>query len=253
MHGHGPERTASAIVRPGERRSDVHRVRNAGPLRILSPRAAGSAAWLVTSSYGGGLVDGDHVAFDVTVDAGATCVVTTQASTKIYKGTSSQETRVRVHGDGALLCVPDPVVPFRDAAFRQVTAIEMDAASSLVLCDVLTAGRVAFGERWNATSLDSTLSITVDGKRLLHDRMLLVGDVAAKMRKYDALATLVVLGPRVRDTVTIGDGVVAMSPLGDGVIVRLAGERIDEVIAVVRALLAPACQRLGESPWARKY
>ena len=219
----------------------------------MSPRSAGNAAWLVTSSYGGGLVDGDHVAFDVTVDAGATCVVTTQASTKVYKGRSSQETRVCVHGDGALLCVPDPIVPFRDAAFRQLTAIEMTSQSSLVLCDVLTAGRVAFGERWNATSLDSTLSITVDGKRLLHDRVLLAGDVAAKMRKYEALATIVVLGAKVRDTVSIGDGVIAMSPLGDGVIVRLAGERVDQVTATVRALLEPACTRLGEQPWCRKY
>ncbi len=228
-------------------------MRSAGPLRILSPRAAGNAAWLVTSSYGGGLVDGDHVVFDVTVDAGATCVVTTQAPTKIYKGRSSQETRVRVHADGALLCVPDPVVPFRDAAFRQLTAIEMTSTSSLVLCDVLTAGRVAFGERWNATSLDSTLSITVDGKRLLHDRVLLAGDVAAKMRKYEALATLVVLGPKLRDSIAIGDGVIAMSPLGDGVIVRIAGERVDQVTATVRALLGPACTRLGEQPWCRKY
>jgi urease accessory protein len=129
----------------------------------------------------------------------------------------------------------------------------MDAASSLVLCDVLTAGRVAFGERWNATSLDSTLSIAVDGKLLLHDRVLLARDIAAKMRRYEALATVVVLGPKLRESVAIGDGVVAMSPLGDGVIVRLAGERVDEVTAMVRALLAPACTRLGEEPWSRKW
>lgn len=228
-------------------------MRSAGPLRILSPRAAGNAAWLVTSSYGGGLVDGDHVAFEVTVDAGATCVLTSQASQKIYKGTSSQQTRVRVHGNGALLCVPDPVVPFRDAAFRQETRIELDVDSTLVLCDMLTAGRVAFGERWNATSLDTLLSITVDGKRLLHDRVLLAGDVAARMRKYEAIATVVVLGPRVRDTVTIGDGMIALSPLGDGVIVRVAGERVDQVTKAVHALLEPACKRLGEAPWARKW
>jgi urease accessory protein len=180
-------------------------------------------------------------------------VLTSQASQKIYKGTSSQLTRVRVHGDGALLCVPDPIVPFRDAAFRQETRIELDSDSSLVLCDMLTAGRVAFGERWNATSLDTLLSITVDGKLLLHDRVLLAGDVAARMRKYEAIATLVVLGPRMRDTVTIGDGAIAMSPLGDGVIVRVAGERVDQLTALVRALLEPACQRLGETPWLRKW
>jgi dihydropteroate synthase len=37
------------------------RSRAAGPLRLLHPRAAGRAAWIVTSSLGGGLVDGDDV------------------------------------------------------------------------------------------------------------------------------------------------------------------------------------------------
>jgi len=64
------------VIRAGSGRSDVHRARGAGPLRLLCPRAAGNAAWVVTSSLGGGLVDGDHVALDVTVDAGATCVIT---------------------------------------------------------------------------------------------------------------------------------------------------------------------------------
>jgi urease accessory protein len=52
---------ASALVRAREHRSDVHRARSAGPLRLLTPRA-GAAAWIVTSTYGGGLVDGDQVA-----------------------------------------------------------------------------------------------------------------------------------------------------------------------------------------------
>src|SRR5262245_25857867 len=105
---------ASALVRPGNGRSDVHRARGAGPLRLLFPRAAGDAAWIVTSSLGGGLVDGDAVALEVRVDAGATAVITTQASTKVYKGSSQQRTRVSVDGDGAVLVLPDPVVPYRD-------------------------------------------------------------------------------------------------------------------------------------------
>src|SRR5262245_15567397 len=94
---------ASAVVCAGNGRSDVHRARGAGPLRLLFPRAAGDAAWIVTSSLGGGLVDGDAVALDVRVEAGATAVVTTQASTKVYKGSSQQRTRVAVAGDGAVL------------------------------------------------------------------------------------------------------------------------------------------------------
>lgn len=68
----------------------------------------------MTSSFGGGLADGDDVALEVVIDAGATGLVTTQASSKIYKGTSRQRLDVRVHGNGCALIVPDPIVPYRD-------------------------------------------------------------------------------------------------------------------------------------------
>ncbi len=261
---------ASAVVRPDAARpgrSDVHRARGAGPLRLLCPRAAGDAGWVVTSSLGGGLVDGDEVALEVTVDAGATCVVTTQASTKVYKGRSSQRTHVRVHGDGAALVVPDPVVPFRDARFAQVTRIELDAAGSLVLCDVLTAGRVAHGERWSAASIDTTLDLAIDSTVRLHDRVVLDGDVASRMRRFEALATAVIVGPRVAEVAAAelaklaesgpvaraSSLIVAGSPLADGALFRIAGERIEDVVATTRRLLASACTRLGEDPWSRKW
>src|SRR5262245_59595703 len=152
---------ASAVVRRGSGRSDVHRARGAGPLRLLCPRAAGNAAWIVTSSLGGGLVDGDDVALEVEVDAGATCVVTTQASTKVYKGASRQQLDLRVRGDGCALVVPDAVVPYRGARFTQATRVELAPDSTLALCDVVTAGRIAYGERWSATRVDAMLSIAV--------------------------------------------------------------------------------------------
>lgn len=261
---------ATAVIRPDAARpgrSDVHRARAAGPLRLLCPRAAGDAAWVVTSSLGGGLVDGDHVALEVTIDAGATCVVTTQASTKVYKGRSSQRTSVRVHGDGAALVVPDPVVPFRDAELAQVTHVELEAASALVLCDVLTAGRVAHGERWSAASIDATLEIAVAGVVQLRDRVVLDGDVATRMRRFEALATAIIVGPRLAecaaaelaklaDSGPVARGsptIVAGSAIAGGALFRLAGERTEAVVAAMRAILAPACARLGEDPWSRKW
>jgi urease accessory protein len=255
---------ATAVVRQGPTRSDVHRARGAGPLRLLCPRAGGNAAWIVTSSLGGGLVDGDAVALEVEVDTGATCVITTQASSKVYKGTTSQRTRVRVAGHAAALVVPDAVVPYRDATYRQVTALELGAESTLVLCDVLTAGRIAYGERWSATRLDVLTTITIDGVLRLHDRVLLEGDVAQRMRRFEALGTAVLLGPRVRELAatrlselgTVEKGapvIVAGSPLADGAVFRIAGETIEAVVHATRALLRDACTTLGEDPWSRKW
>ncbi|HEY5950816.1 MAG TPA: urease accessory protein UreD [Kofleriaceae bacterium] len=255
---------ASALVRAGVGRSDVHRARGAGPLRLLCPRAAGDAGWIVTSSLGGGLVDGDAVALEVEVAAGATAVVTTQASTKVYKGSSRQRTHVRVGGDGTVLVVPDPVVPYRDASFAQVTDVELASAGTLILCDVLTAGRIAYGERWSATRLDMLLRISIDGSCVLHDRIVLARQVAAHMRRFTALATAVLLGPRVNEiaaaklaslgAVTRGAAViVAGSPLVGGAVFRIAGEDVETVVNTTRDLLRDACSRVGEDPWSRKW
>ena len=255
---------ATAVVRQGPRRSDVHRARGAGPLRLLCPRAAGDAAWIVTSSLGGGLVDGDDVALDVAIAAGATSVITTQASTKIYKGSSRQRLAVRIEGDGVALVVPDPIVPYRDASFAQVTAIELAADSTLVLCDVLTAGRIAYGERWSATKLDTTLTLAIAGERMLHDRIVLDREVAARMGRFEALATALLVGPRVCDLAAAqlaalprvaphANVIVAGSAFAGGALFRIAGERVERVVEVTRGLLADACARLGEDPWSRKW
>ena len=219
---------------------------------------------MVASNLGGGLVDGDDVALDVTVDRGATCVVTTQASTKAYRGAMRQRTTVRVDADGAAIVVPDPMAPFRGATLTQVTTVELAASASLVLVDAITAGRVAHGERWSAARIDTTLAVTIAGERRLLDRVVLAGDVAARMRRFDALATCVLVGPRVAACAAAQLArlerpapraalVVAGSALGDGAVFRLAGERVDLVTGAVRELLGDACLRLDEDPWRRRW
>lgn len=242
---------ASALVRARGAISEVHRARGAGPLRLLTPRNAGNAGWIVTSSLGGGLVDGDDVALEVEVDRGATCVIATQASTKAYRGRSFQRLHANVADGAAAIIVPDPLVPFRDATIRQVTRIALAPTAQLVLCDIVTAGRIAHGERWACARLDTTLSIT----GLLHDRVVLDrahGSIADRMRGVEALATCIVIGPKLELPAWDFDPQRAASPLGRGAIIRLAGN-IADVIAESRALLAPACAQLGEDPWARKW
>ncbi|HET9993231.1 MAG TPA: urease accessory protein UreD [Kofleriaceae bacterium] len=255
-------------TRPGHARSDVHRARSAGPLRLLTPRAAGNAAWIVTSSLGGGLVDGDEVELELEVDRDATCVVATQASTKAFRGRSYQTLRARVAAGGALLVVPDPLVAFRDASVRQHTRLELAATADLVLVDIVTAGRLAHGERWDCARLDTQLTIVRDGATRLHDRILLDradGPIAARMQRFVALATCVVEGPRVANHAAAilehvrgapfsdRELVIVASPFGAGVVIRIAGTSIERVISTLRARVLPACTVLGEDPWARKW
>ena len=238
------------VVRAGDRRSDVIRARHGGNLRVLTPRHAGDAAWIVASSFGGGLVAGDDVALDVEIEARATAVVTTQASTKAYRGATRQRVMVRVAEGATALIVPDPVVPYRGARLVQETHVALAADASLVLVEVLTSGRAAFGEHW-AGAIDATLAITRAGVLLLHDRLVLDGPAA--MGAYEALATVILLGPVAKHAGATTGCVVATSPLGDGVMFRLAAARVELAVRSVRELARAACSAAGEDPWARKW
>jgi hypothetical protein len=84
------------------------------------------------------------------------------------------------------------------------------------------------------------------------------------MTRFAAIATAVLVGPRVgalgvQQLAKLGAVgkrapiVIAGSPLGDGAMLRIAGEDIERVVATVREILRPACQELGEDPWSRKW
>jgi len=237
----------------------VLRALQAGPLRLVCPRRPGPP-WVVTSNLGGGLVDGDAVALEVEVEPGATCVIASQASQKVYRGRTRQRTRVRVGERGAAIVVPDPVVPFRGAAFVQDSSFELAASASLVAIDTLTAGRVAHGERWAATEIDSTLRVEVAGRPLVIDRLALGENAPARMRRFDALATCVVIGAGAESALARtaapapGAGVViAGSPIANGAVIRIAGTRVELVSEVARAVVRDACAALGVDPWARRW
>ena len=174
VHGRG----RLSVVRNGNGRSVVAGAYATSPLRLLTPANHGSAAWIYTSSYGGGLVDGNRIALDVDVGPGAAAFLSTQASTKVYRsqrGTSSA-LHARVSTEGLLAVVPDPVVCFAASRYRQVQSFDLSADSGLVLVDWVSSGRHASGERWAFDEYVASLRARVEGKPVLHDALALRGD-----------------------------------------------------------------------------
>src|SRR5437016_6300022 len=91
------------------------------PLRLLTPRNHGSAAWAYTSTLGGGFVDGDRVRLRISVAEGARAFVSTQGPTRIYRSPRGceSETAIEVAPGGVLVLTPDPTACFAGARFRQ--------------------------------------------------------------------------------------------------------------------------------------
>jgi urease accessory protein len=178
-------------------RCDAVRVRAVYPLKLMVPAHLASFAlpggpsraaaadvarvprpvWCYIVSYGGGLVAGDAVAVSVRVGAGATAVLATQASTKVYhargRATSDStpaERAVRrsaavssvsasVGAGGLLAILPDPVIAFADARFRQRQRIVLAHGASLVLMDWCSSGRRARGEAWEFASYETRTEV----------------------------------------------------------------------------------------------
>ncbi|XP_057510288.1 urease accessory protein D isoform X2 [Actinidia eriantha] len=75
-------------------KSTVTRCFSKYPLKFIIPTKVGSsqtdAVWIYSLTYGGGIVSGDSISCDLTIGDGCTTVLTTQASTKVYKSVQSK-------------------------------------------------------------------------------------------------------------------------------------------------------------------
>jgi urease accessory protein len=261
MHLH-PGDAVCEVARRGAGSSAVRLVARS-PLRLLTPRNHGRAAWLVATSYGGGLVDGDALRLSLRIGAGAAAYLTTQSSTKVYPGAASHAVDATVDADGLLVSLPEPVVCFAGARYRQDATIRLAPGAGLVWLDALTAGRAARGERWRFDGYRSHVRVDRGGRTVVVDGLVLDpahGPLARRLGRFDALATLLVVGA-LRDHVLAAaspvlrgaDAVVAPSPIGDDAAVcRVAAISAEALAHALRPILAPVAALLGDDPLARK-
>ncbi len=241
------------------------------PLRLLTPRNHGHAAWVYTSSLGGGLVDGDALSVDLEVVGGASALLSSQGSTRVYRSPRGcQNTLSARVGEGALLAlVPDPTTCFTGARYTQRQDIQLAPGASLVLMDLVTAGRSAVGERWAFTHFSSTLRVQLGAQALLDERWLLdpaQGTLPARLGRFEALGTVLLVGPVLAEArrthaehvgglpvTPRADLVCSASPLGpDALVLRAAATSAELLLRTARSWLSFLAALLGDDPWARR-
>lgn len=241
------------------------------PLKILNPRRADQSASVYLATYGGGLVGGDRIDVSIGVGPGAAALVTTQASTKVFRSPlgASQDLRAEVAGDGLLVLLPDPVTCFAGASYRQEQHIHLDTGANLVLVDRLTAGRIESGERWLFDEYANRLFIWQGDRLVLHDAVVLTGedgDIGARLGRVNCLAVVVLVGPALIETAARLTGMIhetpvtrrpdllaSAAPIGDaGAILRFASHSVEELALTLRRDLGIVITLLGDDPWIGK-
>jgi urease accessory protein len=214
------------------------------PVRFVRPTFPGSpSAAVCVVTFGAGLVDGDAISVDVVVEAGATLVLFTQASTKAFRGRSRQSLRARVEDGGTFVALPDPVAPFGGADYEQRVDVELHGERArCVLLDGVTSGRPAYGERWAFARVDLRTTVRRDGRTVVHDALRLDardGSVARRMERFESLLTLVAVGAAIVGPPSeIGpDVTMATTTRSDVTVARIAATSPERAIAAARMRL----------------
>lgn len=253
----------------------VTRARATNPLKLLTPRPRGPAVWVYTTTYGGGMVAGDQIDLSIRVGRGATCMMATQSTTKVYRSPKGRTCRLlleaKVDQGATLLVAPDPVTCFADALYEQTQCFDVHADGALVLVDWLTSGRRQRGERWAFTRFRSRLDIRFCGQHVLADALLLDpqhGPLQAPHRlgRFNCLAALVLLGERLSEVCGHLLRQVAQqpvqrrasilhfaSPLRGGAVFRALGSTPEQVGQWLHEKLGFVEGVLGDTPWTRKW
>jgi urease accessory protein len=138
------------------------------PLQALTPLTlADGSSYLMLLNPTGGVLGGDHLVTEVVQEADTHVCLTTPSATRIYRTTEKPailETVIRLDEAATLEYFPDHVIPHVGSALHQSLRIEMSRGSRAIILDSMASGRVAHGERWSFTEMDSRTEVFVCGR-----------------------------------------------------------------------------------------
>jgi len=193
-------------------RTVARRCRHQGPLtiqRALYPEGDGTAHFYLLHPPGG-LVQGDRIEIDVSVDAGAQALITTPSAAKLYRtpaGGTYQQATLAVRAQGSLEWLPQEAILFDGASGHVGLTLELAADARVIAWDAWVLGRAAAGERFEQGLYDNRLSVIIDGQLHWQERTRVVGsrdspmqDAAWGLAGHNVLGTLIAYGgPHVID------------------------------------------------------
>lgn len=120
-----------------------------------------------------GLLAGDRLEIDVRVEKKARFVLTNPAATRVHTmrdGIASVRQKFAVTAGGWLEVWPDLFIPHAGARYRQSTDIRVETGGEMLFFELLTPGRVAFGETFAFDQLDWETDIRYGETLIVRER-----------------------------------------------------------------------------------
>jgi urease accessory protein len=145
------------------------------PLKVIRAFAQPDGGTLVhLHNISGGVLGGDQLQMEFDIGPQASVQLTSTSATRIYRSrpgvpTAQQQTRAHVQSGGLLEYLPDPLIPFAGARYRQHTEILLEDDAGLCWWEMLTPGRVASGERFAYEQVQMGLEIKTASRPILYE------------------------------------------------------------------------------------
>lgn len=148
------------------------------PLQVMTPyyQDDDGTAFIYMLNPGGGVLQNDRLLTEITVEEDARVLVTTPSTTKFYKmddGCAKIVNRINIKAGGVMEYLPEHNVPFAGAKVYLENDFYLDKDSVLIAVDMVTAGRVLMGEKFEYDFYSSRTRIFVDGKMKIYDNSLI--------------------------------------------------------------------------------
>jgi urease accessory protein len=175
--------------------------------RALYPeQALPDLAWVFMITTTGCLLQGDRLALEIALGAGARAHVTTQSATKIHAMDANyavQTQQIRLDDGAYLELMPEPLIPHRRARFLSDTRLSIAPTATLLYAEILQPGRKHHhpDECFGATPLSLSTSATRPDGRLLFREKLLIEPQRQSLRQtgvmdgFDVFGNVVLLTP----------------------------------------------------------
>ena len=159
---------------------------------------------------GGGYIEGEKYKNVFKLKDEARAIITTQASTKVYKCINKikteQETEISLGVNSILEYITDSVILYKDAIYKQVNNIYLDESSTLIYSDGITAGWSPDGDKFSYSGVQLKSNIYVNNKLVLLDNLVVnprENDVTRLgfFEEYSNFGTLLVINKEINDSV----------------------------------------------------
>jgi len=167
----------SVVAAPAGEQTVLRRMFSEGTLKAMRVHhldpALPSMAYLTIASPGGGVLQGDRLEIDVSIEAGAQLNLGTTSATRIYampQGQAEMKTCFDVATGGYGEFVPDPFIPYAGSRFISQARHVVAEGGALLLAEVVGPGRQARGESLAYDFFKSETEVRrPDGRLLFRD------------------------------------------------------------------------------------